>query len=190
MTFDKPLDISHLLTAWNEGEQHALSDLMASVYPEIRKIARQRLRQSPQQTLESAAVANEAYLRLIRAQGIQVKAAGPVVLRVDLENYVQYRGNVSDYAMIAGDPGLSSRTLRTLGNVIALADVVAVNGKPTKGTLNFSAYGVVMLVPRVAVKSVNHVPSNNKMPTGAQPFYRWAPTGIVTTGPGIHVAIS
>jgi RNA polymerase sigma factor (TIGR02999 family) len=41
------------------------------VYPEIRKIARQRLGQSPQLTLESAAVANEAYVRLFHARGIQ-----------------------------------------------------------------------------------------------------------------------
>jgi len=44
---------------------------MSFVYPEIRRIARQRLRQTPQQTLESAAVANEAYVRLFQARGIQ-----------------------------------------------------------------------------------------------------------------------
>src|SRR5262250_168355 len=45
---------------------------MPRVYPELRRIARQHLghRQSGQ-TLESAALANEAYLKLIRAGGIR-----------------------------------------------------------------------------------------------------------------------
>src|SRR5262249_15125423 len=64
-------DLSQLLTAWSEGDQQALNDLMSAVYPEIRKIARQRLRQTPQETLESAAVANEAYVRLFQARGIR-----------------------------------------------------------------------------------------------------------------------
>jgi RNA polymerase sigma-70 factor (ECF subfamily) len=49
----------------------ALNHLMSSVYQEIRKIARQRLRHTPQQKLESAVVANEAYVRLFQARGIQ-----------------------------------------------------------------------------------------------------------------------
>ena len=68
---DHTQDISQLLMAWGEGDQQALNTLISAVYPEIRKIARKRLRQTPQQTLESAAVANEAYVRLFQAQGIQ-----------------------------------------------------------------------------------------------------------------------
>jgi RNA polymerase sigma factor (TIGR02999 family) len=71
MVSGKAENISQLLAAWSGGDHGALSDLVSAVYPEIRKIARQRLRQAPQQTLESAAVANEAYLRLIHAHGIQ-----------------------------------------------------------------------------------------------------------------------
>ena len=71
MSVGRTEDINRLLAAWSDGDQQALDDLMLIVYPEIRKIARQRLgRQGQQQTLESAAVANEAYLRLIRARGI------------------------------------------------------------------------------------------------------------------------
>jgi RNA polymerase sigma-70 factor (ECF subfamily) len=68
-------DISGLLVAWGNGDQEALSGLMTLVYPEIRKIARKHLgRQAPQNTLESAALANEAYLKLIRAQDIQCES--------------------------------------------------------------------------------------------------------------------
>jgi RNA polymerase sigma factor (TIGR02999 family) len=68
---DNKQDITRLLADWGGGNQQALNDLISAVYPEIRKIARQRLRRTPQQTLESGAVANEAYVRLFQARGIQ-----------------------------------------------------------------------------------------------------------------------
>lgn len=74
MDASRPKDVSRLLAAWSDGDQQAFEELTSFLYPEIRKIARQRLRQAPQPTLESAAVANEAYLRLIQAQGIQCES--------------------------------------------------------------------------------------------------------------------
>jgi RNA polymerase sigma factor (TIGR02999 family) len=72
MTVEHPEEITRLLAAWSKGDEEALNRLIPVVYPELRRIARQHLRrQSPDHTLESAALANEAYLRLIRAQGIQ-----------------------------------------------------------------------------------------------------------------------
>jgi len=68
---ERTSDISGLLQAWSDGDKQALEQLVAAVYPEIRRIARQRLRVSPDQSLESAALANEAYLRLIAAPGIR-----------------------------------------------------------------------------------------------------------------------
>ena len=65
-------DITGLLAAWSSGDEEALSHLISCVYPELRRIARQHLgRRHDGQTLESAAVANEAYLKLVRAGGIQ-----------------------------------------------------------------------------------------------------------------------
>ena len=71
MSAESPGDISLLVAAWSDGDQQALDKLMSIVYSEVRRIARQRLgRQASPPTLESAAVANEVYLRLIRAHGI------------------------------------------------------------------------------------------------------------------------
>ena len=70
-----PQDISGLLLAWSEGNEDALNDLVSFVYPELRRIARQQLaRGTPDHTLQSAALANEAYLKLIRARGIQCES--------------------------------------------------------------------------------------------------------------------
>jgi RNA polymerase sigma-70 factor (ECF subfamily) len=72
MTLECPRDISGLLVAWSNGDEEALSDLVPVVYPELRRIARQHLgRRAPDHTLQSAALANEAYIKLIRARGIR-----------------------------------------------------------------------------------------------------------------------
>ena len=72
MTAEGPRDISGLIAAWGDGDQEALSSLMSAVYPELRRIARRHLgRRQDGQTLESAALANEAYLKLIRAGGVR-----------------------------------------------------------------------------------------------------------------------
>ena len=65
-------DITGLLAAWSGGDEAALNHLMPVVYAELRRIARRHLgRQASQHTLESAALVNEAYLKLVRANGIQ-----------------------------------------------------------------------------------------------------------------------
>jgi RNA polymerase sigma factor (TIGR02999 family) len=72
MTEEGPPDISGLLAAWNNGDEEALSRLVPLVYPELRRMARRHLgRRPPGHTLESAALANEVYLKLIRAGGIR-----------------------------------------------------------------------------------------------------------------------
>jgi RNA polymerase sigma factor (TIGR02999 family) len=63
-------DISGLLAAWGEGNEEALNRLMPVVYPELRRIARLHLARRDH-TLESAALVNEVFLKLIRARGIQ-----------------------------------------------------------------------------------------------------------------------
>ena len=69
---ESPHDITGLLAAWSNGNQEALRDLMPVVYAELRRIARRHLgRQAPEHTLESAALVNEAYLKLIRGRGIR-----------------------------------------------------------------------------------------------------------------------
>jgi RNA polymerase sigma-70 factor (ECF subfamily) len=65
-------DISRLLVAWNGGDERALEALIPIVYPELRRIARVHLaRRGSNDTLESAALVNEAYLKLVRSQGIE-----------------------------------------------------------------------------------------------------------------------
>src|SRR5215831_16480104 len=63
------------LDCWRHGTMattRRCGDLIPLVYPEMRRIARRYLaRRASHHTLESAALANEAYLKLLHAQGIQ-----------------------------------------------------------------------------------------------------------------------
>ena len=64
-------DITALLGAWNDGDGHALDRLMEIVYPELRRVSREYLAgRRPGDSLESAALANDAYLKLVRSGGI------------------------------------------------------------------------------------------------------------------------
>ena len=106
MTVEGPRDITALLEAWNDGDEEALSRLIPIVYPELRRIARQHLgRRAPGHTLESAALANEAYLKLIRAGGIRCEnrahflALCSQIIRRILVDHARTRG----YAKRGGD---------------------------------------------------------------------------------------
>ncbi len=59
--------VSKLLLNWGHGDQDAREALIPLVYDELRRLARHHLRRErPNHTLQSAALVNEAYLRLIR----------------------------------------------------------------------------------------------------------------------------
>jgi RNA polymerase sigma factor (TIGR02999 family) len=99
MTNQTPPDITSMLAAWNSGDADALDRLMDLVYPELRRIARQYLeRRRAGQSLESAALANEAYLKLVRAGGIRCEnrahflALCSQIIRRILVDYARRRG--------------------------------------------------------------------------------------------------
>jgi RNA polymerase sigma factor (TIGR02999 family) len=67
-------DITALLLAWRGGDETAFDGLISATYPELRRIARMHLaHRRGGQTLESAALANEAYLKLVRAGSLDVE---------------------------------------------------------------------------------------------------------------------
>lgn len=58
--------VTQLLRAWNGGDQSALEKLTPIVYDELRRMARQYMAyERPSHTLQSAALVNEVYLRLV-----------------------------------------------------------------------------------------------------------------------------
>lgn len=66
MRADVSTQINKLLADWGQGNEEARDALIPVVYDELRKLARHHLRRErPDHTLQSAALVNEAYLRLV-----------------------------------------------------------------------------------------------------------------------------
>lgn len=66
MTLQPQNQVTQLLQKWQEGNQEALEALMPLVYNELKRLAGSYLRRErPDHTLQSAALVNEAYLRLV-----------------------------------------------------------------------------------------------------------------------------
>lgn len=64
-----PPELTRLLDNWGQGDAEARDALIPLIYTELRGIARRYLRRErPDHTLQSAALVNEAYLRMTRQQ--------------------------------------------------------------------------------------------------------------------------
>ena len=59
-------DVSALLRAWSDGDQRALAQLMPIVYDELRRLAHRYMkRERVGHSLQTTALVNEAYMRLV-----------------------------------------------------------------------------------------------------------------------------
>jgi RNA polymerase sigma factor (TIGR02999 family) len=67
-----PQEITQLLLAWSQGDRSALDQLIPLVYEELRRLAKHYMGQErPGHALQTTALVNEAYLRLIDASQVK-----------------------------------------------------------------------------------------------------------------------
>lgn len=66
----------------------------------------------------------------------------PVVLTIDVENTVIYRGTVFDASKLAKDPGSTTSVNQAFVEAVNVGDIVAVNGKPAKGLWSSPVYAM------------------------------------------------
>ena len=68
----EPEDVSGLLRAWSDGDEHALNALTPIVYKELHRLAGRYLRREQSgHSLQTTALVNEAYLRLVDYKRMQ-----------------------------------------------------------------------------------------------------------------------
>ena len=66
MSANSSQEVTSLLIAWSDGDKAALEKLMPLVYDELHRLAaRYMRRESPGHTLQTSALVNEAYLKLV-----------------------------------------------------------------------------------------------------------------------------
>ena len=68
-----PQELSSLLRAWSNGDESALNELMPLVYDELHRLAHRYMarERAGHNTLQTTALVNEAYLRLIDADQVE-----------------------------------------------------------------------------------------------------------------------
>jgi RNA polymerase sigma-70 factor (ECF subfamily) len=70
-------EVTDLLIAWGGGDLSALDRLVPVVHAELRRLARRQMsRERPDHTLQTSALVNEAYLRLIDLRRVQWQDRG------------------------------------------------------------------------------------------------------------------
>jgi len=68
-------EITHLLKAWGSGDEAALVRLTEHVYPELRRMALQYMKNEAQaNTLQATALVHEVYLRLVNVTEVEWQA--------------------------------------------------------------------------------------------------------------------
>jgi RNA polymerase sigma factor (TIGR02999 family) len=71
-SMDNSQQITQWLLAWNEGEESALNQLLPAVERELRRIAHSYMqRENPGHSLQTTALINEAYLKLINQHSVK-----------------------------------------------------------------------------------------------------------------------
>jgi RNA polymerase sigma-70 factor (ECF subfamily) len=72
MPATSPHQVSQLLLAWSEGEEGAYEQLVPLVYEELHRLAKRYMRKERSgHTLQTSALVNEAYLRLIGVKDVR-----------------------------------------------------------------------------------------------------------------------
>ena len=67
-----PREITQILLSWSKGDSAALDQLIPLVYPELRRLAQGYMRrENSAHTLQTSALINEAYLRIVDQQDVQ-----------------------------------------------------------------------------------------------------------------------
>jgi RNA polymerase sigma factor (TIGR02999 family) len=116
-------DVTGLLKAWSGGDRAALDRLTPVVYEELRRMARRYMRnERPGNTLQTTALVNEVYLRLVDVKNVdwqhraQFFAISAQMMRRILVDAARARGsrkrgggaervNVDEVAVLSPEPG-------------------------------------------------------------------------------------
>jgi RNA polymerase sigma factor (TIGR02999 family) len=155
-------EVTHILSAIEQGDPNAVEKLLPLVYDELRRLAAQKMgHEAPGQTLQATALVHEAYLRLVDVETPQhwsgrghfFAAAAEAMRRILVENVRRKRGlkhgggrervSLGD---VAGDPEEQAFDLLTLSDAL---DRLA-GEDPTKADLVKLRYFVGMSVQEAA----------------------------------------
>src|SRR5687768_13669356 len=133
MTGQPQIDITELLMAWRSGDQNALSRLTPVVYQELHRLAAAHMRREKAgHTLQTSALVNEAYIKLVDASRVRWQnrahffAVAAQLMRrilVDFARSRQYHKRGGDWQQVTLDEKLGVAT-RGDSDLVALDEAL------------------------------------------------------------------
>ncbi|MCG3163841.1 MAG: hypothetical protein JMDDDDMK_05293 [Acidobacteria bacterium] len=128
-----PHEVTELLLAWNRGDEVALEKLIPLVHDELRRLAHRYMGgERPGHTLQTTALVNEAYLRLIDSSRVQWQnrahffALSAQLMRrvlVDFARARNYQKRGGDAVQVSLNEAVAGSTERG-ANLVALDDAL------------------------------------------------------------------
>ena len=166
-----PDDVSEMLRAWSAGDQRALDRLTPIVYAELRRLAHRFMRRErPDHDLQTSALVNEAYIRLVDYKRMQWQnrahffaVSAQLMRRILVEqarrhNLKRGRGvqhvSLDEAVVVSGDPSVDLVALDDAMNALARADPRKVRVVELRffGGLSVEETAVVLKVSPVTVR--------------------------------------
>src|SRR5258708_30710895 len=164
-------DVTRLLRAWSEGNQGALERLTPIVYDELHRLARRYMKgERPGHSLQTTALVNEAYMRLVDYERMQWQdrahffaVSAQLMRRILVEharrhNLKRGRGaqhlSLEEAAVVGGDQDTDMVALDDAMNALARIDPRKVQGVEMRffGGLSVEETAEVLKVSPVTVK--------------------------------------
>jgi RNA polymerase sigma-70 factor (ECF subfamily) len=126
-------DVTQLLKAWGDGDEAALTQLTPLVYDELHRMAQRCMaREQPGHTLQTSALVNEAYLRLVNVQQVSwqnrahffaISARMMRRILTDLARSRHYQKRGGDIRQVTFDEDLVG-TGQPLTDIVAIDEVL------------------------------------------------------------------
>ena len=98
---------------------------------------------------------------LLSGVSAQESSKAPLEVRVDVNNYVLYNYDTFDTSQFATNPSSTHAMMKTYNYHISIGDIIAVGGKPAKGTL-LCTHTMFVLSPTAAVGSMKAIADTSR----------------------------
>jgi RNA polymerase sigma-70 factor (ECF subfamily) len=130
-----PTDVTQLLQAWRDGDQTAQDKLWPIVFGELQRLAHRQMKQErPNHTLQTAALVNEVYVRLVGWKNASWKSRAHFygmcarIMRQILVDYARARG----YQRRGGDRPIESLDESIVGSPSKSDQLIALDEALTR----------------------------------------------------------
>jgi RNA polymerase sigma factor (TIGR02999 family) len=155
-------EVTHILSAIEQGEPHAAEQLLPLVYDELRQLAAEKMaHEKPGQTLQATALVHEAYVRLVEVEKAQhwksrghfFAAAAEAMRRILIDNARRKRSRKHGGNLVRHDlDAIAVATAETPEDLLALDEALnklAATDKTAAGVVQLRFFAGLPL-PEVA----------------------------------------